>query len=120
VEFYSFSVSKELNGGEETGRRRFSGGSEGSMSALWFGSSRAKEGGSRWRMTQRHSQRGGDAYGSMSWEPMEAGGGSRLGWRGCCDWADAEENKGNGLGREKGFRAEIIKRIGWLQKLHLN
>jgi hypothetical protein len=47
---------------------------------------------------------------------MEAGGGSRLAWRGCCDWANAEENKGNGLGRKKGFRAEIIKRIGWLQK----
>jgi hypothetical protein len=34
-----------------------------------------------------------------------------MGWGGCCDWADAEENKGNGLGWEKGFRAEIVKRI---------
>jgi hypothetical protein len=51
---------------------------------------------------------------------MEAGVGSQLGWRGCCDWADAEENKGNGLGWENGFRAEIIKRIGWLQKCLLN
>jgi hypothetical protein len=55
------------------------------------------------------------------------GGGQRRTWAGyrpkgrdglggCCDWADAEENKGNGLGREKGFSAEIVKRIGWLQK----
>jgi hypothetical protein len=45
VEFYSTSVSKELKGEEETGRRRFSGGSEGGMTALWFGSSCAEEGG---------------------------------------------------------------------------
>jgi hypothetical protein len=57
----------------------------------------------------RHDRMAGGAM-----VPMEAGGGSRLGWRGCYYWADAEENKGNGLGREKGFRAEIIKRIGWL------
>jgi hypothetical protein len=51
---------------------------------------------------------------------MEAEGGSRLGWRGCCDWADADENKGNGLGQEKGFMAKIIKRFEWLQKCLLN
>jgi hypothetical protein len=43
-----------------------------------------------------------------------------MGWGGCCDWADAEENKGSGLGWKKGFRAEIIKRIGWLQKCLFN
>jgi hypothetical protein len=79
VEFYSLLVSKELKGGEETGQRRFSGGSEGGMTALRFGSSRAEEGGSRWRTAWRHSRRGGGADGSQSWEPMEAGGGSRLG-----------------------------------------
>jgi hypothetical protein len=120
VVFYSLLVSKELKGEEETGRHQFSGGSEGGMTALRFGSSRAEEGSSRWRTARRHSRRGGGADGSQSWEPMEVGGGSRLGWRGCCDWANAEENKGNGLGREKGFRAEIIKRIGWLQKCLLN
>jgi hypothetical protein len=120
VEFYSLSVLKELKGGEETGWRRFSRGSEGGMTALQFGSSRVEDDGSRWRMPRRHSRRGGGADGSQSWEPMEAGGGSRLGWRGCCDWTEAEENKGNGLGREKGFRVEIIKRIGWLQKCLLN
>jgi hypothetical protein len=34
VEFYFLSVSKVLKGGEETGRRQFSGGSEGGMTAL--------------------------------------------------------------------------------------
>jgi hypothetical protein len=114
VEFYSSSVSNELKGEKETGRHRFSGGSEGGMTTLQFGSLRVEEGGSRRRTARRHGQRGDGADGSRSWEPMEAGGGNRLGWRGCCDWADAEENKGNGLGREKGFRAKIIKRIGWL------
>jgi hypothetical protein len=120
VEFYSLLVLKELKGGEETGRRRFCGGSEGGMTALRFGSSRVEEDGSRRRTARWHSRRGGGADGSQSWESMEAGGGSRLGWRGCCDCADAGENKGNGLGRGKGFRAEIIKRIGWLQKCLLN
>jgi hypothetical protein len=45
---------------------------------------------------------------------------AEMGWGGCCDWADAGENKGNGLGQVKGFRAEIVKRIGWLQKCLLN
>jgi hypothetical protein len=49
VDFYSSSVSKELKGEEETGRRRFSGGSEGGMTTLRFGSSRTEEGGSRQR-----------------------------------------------------------------------
>jgi hypothetical protein len=40
-------VAVELKGEKETGRRRFSGGSEGSMTVLWFGSSRVEEGGSR-------------------------------------------------------------------------
>jgi hypothetical protein len=90
------------------------------MTALQFGSSRVEEGGSRRRTEWCYSRRGSGADGSRSWEPMEAGGGSRLGWRGCCDWADAEENKGNCLGRENGFKAEIIERIGWLQKCLLN
>jgi hypothetical protein len=77
VEFYSSSVLKELKGEEETGRRRFSGGSEGGMTALWFGSSRAEEGGSRLRTARRRCRRGGGADGSWRWEPMEAGGGSR-------------------------------------------
>jgi hypothetical protein len=38
VEFYSSSVLKELKGEEETGRCRFSGGSEADMMALRFGS----------------------------------------------------------------------------------
>jgi hypothetical protein len=79
VEFYSSSVSKELKGEEETGRCRFSGGSEGGMTALRSGSSRTEEGGSQRRMTRRHNRRGGSADGSHSWESMEAGGGSRLG-----------------------------------------
>jgi hypothetical protein len=53
MEFYSSSVSKELKGEEKTGRRRFSGGSEGGMTALWFGSSRVEEGDSRQRKAQR-------------------------------------------------------------------
>jgi hypothetical protein len=47
VEFYSSSVSNELKGEEETGRHRFSGGSEGGMMALQSSSSRMEEGGSR-------------------------------------------------------------------------
>jgi hypothetical protein len=53
VEFYSSSVSKELKGEEETGRHRFSGGSEGGMTALRFGSSCAEECGSRRRTARR-------------------------------------------------------------------
>jgi hypothetical protein len=83
VEFYSSSVSKELKGEEETGRRRFSGGSEGGMTALRFGSSRTEEGGSRQRTARRRGRSrwklevGAD--GSWRWELMETGGGSR--WR---------------------------------------
>jgi hypothetical protein len=71
VEFYPSSVSKELEGEEETGRRRFSGGSEGGMTALRFGSSRVEEGGSRQRTARRRGRRGGGADGSRRWEPME-------------------------------------------------
>jgi hypothetical protein len=55
VEFYSSSVSKELEGEEQMGRRRFSGGSEGGMTTPRFGSSRVEEGG---------------ADRSRRWEPM--------------------------------------------------
>jgi hypothetical protein len=61
VEFYSSSVLKELKGEEETGRRQFSGGSEGGMIALRFGSLRVEEGGSRRRTARWRGQR---------WEPM--------------------------------------------------
>jgi hypothetical protein len=61
------------------GRRRFSGGSKGSMTALRFGSSHAEEGGSQQRTARWRGRRGGCANGSHWWEPMEAGGGSR--WR---------------------------------------
>jgi hypothetical protein len=47
VEFDSSSVSKELNVEEEMGQCRFSGGREGGMTALRFGSSRTEEGGNR-------------------------------------------------------------------------
>jgi hypothetical protein len=77
VEFYSSSFSKELKGEEETGRRRFSGGSEGGMMVLQFGSSRMVEGGSQRCMARRRGRRGGGADGSRRWDPMEAGGGSR-------------------------------------------
>jgi hypothetical protein len=43
---------------------------------LWFGSSRAEEGGSQQRTAWRHGRRGGDADGSWRWELMEAGSGS--------------------------------------------
>jgi hypothetical protein len=76
VEFYSSPVSKELKGEEETGRCRFSGGSEGGMTALRFGSSRVEEGGSRRRMARRRGWWGGGANGSRRWEPMEPVGGS--------------------------------------------
>jgi hypothetical protein len=76
-------------GEEETGRHRFGGGSEGGMMVLRFGSSHTEEGGSRRRTARWHGRRGGGADGRRSWDLMEAGGGSRLGWRGCCDWADA-------------------------------
>jgi hypothetical protein len=67
MEFYSSSVSKELKGEEETGRRRFSGGSEGGMMALRFGSSRVEEGGSRKCRAWRHGRRGGGADGRRRW-----------------------------------------------------
>jgi hypothetical protein len=70
VEFYSSSVSKELKGEEEMGWHRFSGGSEGGMTVLQFGSSRVKEGGSRRCMARRCGRRGGGADGSHRWEPM--------------------------------------------------
>jgi hypothetical protein len=63
VEFYSSSVSKELKGEEETGRRRFSGGSEGSMTVLRFGSSHGEEGDSQQRTGRWHGRRGGGADG---------------------------------------------------------
>jgi hypothetical protein len=69
VEFYSSSVSNELKGEEEAGQRRFSGGSEGGMTALRFGSSCTEEGGSRQHTARRRGQ--GAAV------PMEARGGSR-------------------------------------------
>jgi hypothetical protein len=47
VEFYSSSVSKELKGEENTGWRRFNGGSEGGMTVLRFGSSRMEDGDSQ-------------------------------------------------------------------------
>jgi hypothetical protein len=53
-----------VKGEEETGRRRFSGGSEGGMMALRFGSSQAEEGGSRRRTARWHGWRGGGADGS--------------------------------------------------------
>jgi hypothetical protein len=77
VEFYSSSVSKELKGEVETGRRRFSGGSEGCMMALRFVSSHTEEGGSRQRTAWQCGGRGGGINGSRWWEPMEIGGGSR-------------------------------------------
>jgi hypothetical protein len=70
VEFYSSSVSKELKGEEETGRHRFSGGSEGGMMALRFGSLRTEEGGNRWRTARRCGRRGGGADGSRRSEPI--------------------------------------------------
>jgi hypothetical protein len=56
--------------GEGTGRRRFSGGSEGGMMTLQFGSSHVEEGGSRQRTARRCGRRGGGADGSRWWEPM--------------------------------------------------
>jgi hypothetical protein len=77
VEFYSSSVLKELKGEEEMGRDRFSGGSEGGMTALWFGSSRVEEGGSQRHTARQSGRRGSGADGSQRWEPMQVGGGSR-------------------------------------------
>jgi hypothetical protein len=79
VEFYSSSISNELKGEEETGRRRYSGGSEGGMATLRFGSSRMEEGDSQQRTARRCGRRGGGADGSRRWESMEAERGSR--WR---------------------------------------
>jgi hypothetical protein len=97
VEFYSSSVSKELKGEEETGRRRFSGGSEGGMTALRFGSWRMEEGGSRQRTARRRSRRGDGADGSRRWELMEARGGSRwkleVGADGSRSWELMERRK---------------------------
>jgi hypothetical protein len=62
---------EELKGEEETGRRRFSGGSEGGMIALRFGSSHAEEGGSRQHTARWRGRIGGGADGSWRWEPME-------------------------------------------------
>jgi hypothetical protein len=53
MEFSSPSVSKELKGEEETGWRRFSGGSECFMMTLWFASSCMEEGGSQQRTARR-------------------------------------------------------------------
>jgi hypothetical protein len=60
-----------VKGEEEMGRRRFSGGCEGGMTALLFGSSRVKEGGSRQRTARWRGRRGSGADGSYWWEPME-------------------------------------------------
>jgi hypothetical protein len=60
-----------VKGGRGDGTRRFSGGSEGGMMVLWFGSSRVEEGGSQQRTARRRGQRGGSADGSRRWEPME-------------------------------------------------
>jgi hypothetical protein len=68
VEFYSSSVSKELKGEEEMGQCRFSGGSEGGMTTLQFGSSHAEEGGSRRCTTRQCGRRGDGADGSRRWE----------------------------------------------------
>jgi hypothetical protein len=68
VEFYSSSVSKELNGEEEMGQCRFSGGSERGMTTLQFGSSHAEDGGSRRRTTRQCGRRGDGAGGSRRWE----------------------------------------------------
>jgi hypothetical protein len=65
------SVLKELKGEEETGRRQFSEGSEGGMTALRFGSSHMEEGGSRQRTAWQRGHRGGTVDGSRRWEPME-------------------------------------------------
>jgi hypothetical protein len=65
------SVLNELKGEEEMGRRQFSGGSEGGMTELRFGSSGAKEGSSRQRTARRLGRRGGCNDGSRRWEPME-------------------------------------------------
>jgi hypothetical protein len=86
VEFYSSSFSKELKGEEEMGHHRFSGGSEGGMTALRFGSSRAEEGGSQQRTARRRSRRGGGADGSWRWEPME-----RRKWAECRNGPKAKE-----------------------------
>jgi hypothetical protein len=61
---------KGVKGGRGTGRHRFSGGSEGGMTALRFSYLRVEEGGSWWRTTWRRGQRGGDANGSRRWESM--------------------------------------------------
>jgi hypothetical protein len=64
------------------------------------------------RQLGRHEV-GDDSCGlQMDWEREE------LGQRACRDWVNNEENKGNVLGRDKGFGpgqrfwAEINKRIG--------
>jgi hypothetical protein len=67
VEFYSSLVLKEE---EKMERRRFSGGSEGGMTALQFGSLHGEEGGSRRRTTRSCGWRGGSADGSRGWETM--------------------------------------------------
>jgi hypothetical protein len=69
VEFYSSSVSKELNGEEEMRQRRFSGGSEGGMTTLRFGSSCTEEGGSQQRTARWRCRKSGGADGSRTWEP---------------------------------------------------
>jgi hypothetical protein len=53
---------------EETGLHRFSGGTEGGMTVLRFGSSRMEEGGCRRHMARRRDHRGGGANGSRRWE----------------------------------------------------
>jgi hypothetical protein len=70
VEFYSSLVLKELKEEEKMERRRISGGSEGGMTALQFGSLHVEEGGSRRHMARRCGWRGNSADGSRRWEMM--------------------------------------------------
>jgi hypothetical protein len=68
VEFYSLSVSKELKGEEEMGRRRLDGEMKKVGAPVRFGYSRAEKSGRRWRMAQRRSWRGGSDDRSRRWE----------------------------------------------------
>jgi hypothetical protein len=68
VEFYSWSVLKELKGEEETGRHHLDRGNEEGGAPVRFGYSHTEESGRRRRTAQRHGQRGGGADGSRRWE----------------------------------------------------
>jgi hypothetical protein len=60
---------KGVKGGRGDGAAPIQWGSEGSMMALWFGSSCTEEGSSRWRTARRRGRRGDGADGSRRWEP---------------------------------------------------